>query len=197
MASNLRWFGGDGGVEISPAASGGFNTCGFFGGAFGLSIRVGEYNETTFRTTEDGQSDGGAVPNLRFANVSGAYVAGEIVATELLEVNNSESTLNIRLTTDSAVGTQNTKFRTFDKTSINNPPSGVTVYAAEIRKDQPTVRGSGDTNWTQIFGSGSVLSLDDQGNLSTQHDWFVGLTASPDSIGAKSSFALYAETEFI
>lgn len=197
MASTLRWFAGDGSPEINPAASGGFNTVGFFGGSFGLSIRVGEYNDNTYRTVENGTSDGGSLPNLKFANSSGAFVAAEITATELLEVNNSEATLRVRLNTDSAVGTQNTRFRAYDKLSINSNPSGVTVRAAEIRKDQTLVRGSGDTSWTTIAGSGSVLPLDDQADPATQHDWYIGLTASPNSIGEKTNFALYFETEFL
>lgn len=197
MASTIRWFAGDGSPEISPAASGGFNTVGFYGGSFGLSIRVSEYNDTSYRTTEDGSSDGGALPNLKFANATGAYVASEISATELLEVDNDEATIRVQLTTDSAVGTQNTRFRAYDKSNIDNDPSGVTVKAAEIRKDNPAVRGSGDSSWTDIAGSGSVLSLDDQTNSDTEHTWYIGLTASPNSIGEKTNFALYFETEFL
>lgn len=197
MATTLRWFAGDGSPEILPAASGGLNTCGFYGGSFGFSIRVGEFNETSYRTTEDGQTDGGALPNLRWANATGAYVAGEVTATELLEVNNDEATLKIRLNVDSATATQNTELRTYDKDDIDNPPSGVTVYAAEIRKESPSVRGSGDSAWTEIYGSGSVLTFDNRTLPATQHDYFVGLTASPDSVGEKTQFAFYFETEFL
>lgn len=184
-------------VQIAPAASGGFNTLGFYGAGFGLSVRVGEHNETTFRTTEDGQTDGGAFPNLRFANTSGTFVGAEISATELLEVDNTEATLLVRLNTDASVATQNTKFRAFDKTNINNAPSGVTVRAAEIIKANTLIRGSGDQNWSTIQGSGNVLSLDNQSTSATQHDWHIGITATPDSIGEKTNFAFYFETEFL
>jgi hypothetical protein len=197
MASTLRFFAGDGSPEIAAAASGGLNTVGFFGGGFGLSIRVGEYNDNTYRTDENGTTNGGQLPNLKFANSSGAFVANEIVGTELLEVNNDEATLLIRLNTDSAIATQNTKFRAYDKLSINSDPSGVVVRAAEIRKEETLVRGSGDTSWLAIAGSGSVLSLDSRADLSTQKDFFIGLTATPTSIGEKTNFALYFETEFL
>lgn len=197
MASTIRFFGGNGTPEVFPAASGGFNTVGFYGAGFGLSVRVGEYNESTFRTIENGTSNGGSMPNLRFANPTGAWVAGLIPARELLEVDNSEATLRVRLNTDSAVATQNTNFRAFDKNDINNPPSGVTVLAAEIRKDNVLVRGSGDSAWTTIAGSGSVLSLDSRADLTTQKDFYIGLTVSPNSIGEKTQFALYFETEFL
>ncbi len=182
--------------QILPAASGGLNTIGFFGPAFGFSVRVGEYQETTFRTTEDGQTNGGQLPNLRYANVSGAFVGASIVAQELLTVNNNEATLRVRLQTDSSVGTQNTNFRSFDKSSINNAPSGVTVQAAEVIKDGAGP-GSGDQFWTSIQGSGSVLSLDDQLTPATEHNWYIGLSSLPTSIGEKTLFAFYFETEFL
>lgn len=198
MATTIRWYAGDGSPEILPAASGGFNTAGFFGAGFGFSIRIGEYNQTTFRTNANGTSDGGALPNLRFANTSGAYVASELTATELLEIDNDESTLLVQLTTDNPIKTQNASFRAFDRVSIDNDPSGVTMRAAEIRKDQISVRGSGDTNWTAIAGSGSTLSLADQTTEnSTTHNWYVGLTATPTSIGEKVNIGFYFESEFL
>lgn len=198
MATTIQWFGGTGSPEILPAASGGLNTLGFFGSAFGFSIRVGEYNNTSTRTTSNGTTDGGALPNLRFANASGAFVAGELTATELREVDNTEATLNILLTTDSAIKTQNSSFRAFDRIDINSNPSGVTIRAAEIRKDQTLVRGSGDTNWTAIAGSGDVLSLADQDTDDfTTHNWYIGITATPTSIGEKTNIGFYVETEFL
>lgn len=185
------------GTEILPAASGGFNTLGFYGAGFGLSVRVGEFNETTYRTTEDGQSNGGQLNNLEWANTSGAYVNGSITATELVQIGNGSSTLRVYLGTDVAVQTQNSVFRAFDKVSIDNVPSGVDVYAAEIIKPGAGV-GSGDVNWTAgLGGSGTVLSLDDQPISAQEHNWYIGLSASPTSIGEKTDFAFYFETEFL
>ena len=198
MTTTVRWYGGAGSPEIAPAASGGFNTVGFFGASFGFSIRVGEYNTTTFRTNANGTSNGSQLPNVKYANVSGAYVGASLVAEELLEIENALSTLDIRLNTDSAIKTQNSKFRAFDRVNINNNPSGVTIYAAEVRKDQASVRGSGNQNWQSIYGSGSVLSLYDQTTANaTQHDFFVILTATPNSIGEKTDIGFYFETEFL
>lgn len=198
MATTVQWFGGAGSPEILPAASGGLNTCGFFGAGFGFSIRVGEFNQTTFRTNANGTTDGSQVPNLRFANSSGAFVGPSASAEELREVNNNETTLKITLTTDNPIKTQNASFRCFDRVNINNNPSGVTMRAAEMRKDQPTVRGSGDTSWTSVFGSGSPLSIADQTTANfTVHDYYVGLTATPTSIGEKTNIAFYFETEFL
>lgn len=201
MATTIKWYPGDNvgnaSFEILPAASGGFNTVGFFGASFGFSIRVGEYNQTTRRTNANGTSDGGSMPNIRFANSSGAYVGAEPAATELLEVDNSESTIGIRLITDNAVGTQNASFRAFDRSDINNNPSGVTIRAAEMLKPSPVVRGSGDVSWSVVAGSGNVLSLDDQTAAATTHDWYISLTATPNSIGEKTNIGFYFETEFL
>ena len=195
MATTIDWFGGDAANEILPAESGASDTLGFFGANFGFSIRVGEWNNTNFVTDDIGTTNFGQVPNLRWANTSGAYVASELTATELLEVDNSEATLRIRLQTDSAVGTQNSAFRAFDRVSIANFPSGVTVNAAEIIKPDP-VRGSGDTSWTTIAGTGD-LNFDDQVAASSVHSWYVGVTVSPDSIGEKTDLGFYFETEFL
>ncbi len=198
MATTIQWFGGAGSPEIQPAASGGLNTLGIYGSNFGFSIRVGEYNNTCFRTNSNGTSNGGALPNTRFANVSGAFVGPELTATELLEVDNTESTLKITLTTDAAIQTQNSKLRAFDRVSIDSNPSGVTIRAAEIRKHMTLVRGSGDTNWTVIAGSGAVLDLADQTTADfTTHDWYMALTATPTSIGEKTNIGFYFETEFL
>jgi hypothetical protein len=197
MATTIEWAGGDGANAIVPAESGNNDTLGFFGAGFGFSIRVGEWNQSSFVTNDNGTTNFGQVPNLRFANTSGTFVAGETVARELLEVDNDEATLRIRLNTDSSVQTQNASFRAFDRLSINSNPSGVTIRAAEIDKPNPSVRGSGDTFWTTIAGSGSTLALADQTAASSVHDWYLAITASPTSIGEKTSIGYYVESEFL
>jgi hypothetical protein len=199
MATTIEWRGGDGVNQILPANSGDNDTLGFFGANFGFSIRVGEYNNTSFVTTDNGSANHGQVPNLRYYNSSGCYVASELTPTELRNVDNAEATLKITLTTDSAVRTQNTSFRAFDRTSINNDPSGVTVYAAEIRKHSVSTYGSGDASWTEIYGSGSTLSLDNRTSETPSgvQNFYIGLTVSPDSIGEKTNLGFYFETEFL
>lgn len=197
MATTIEWYGGDGANQIVPAESGSNDTLGFFGAGFGFSIRVGEFNNSTFVTNDNGTVNHGQVPNLRYANPSGAYVASELVPTELLEVDDDEATLKIILTTDSIVQTQNTTFRAFDRNNVDNEPSGVSVYAAEILKDDPMMRGSGDASWIQIGGSGSVLSLENHSYASGVHEWYIGLTVTPTSIGEKTNLGFIFQTEFV
>lgn len=199
MATTIKWYPGDNignaSFEILPAASGGFNTVGFFGASFGFSIRVGEFNQTTIRTNANGTSNGGSMPNTRFASATGAWVG--LSEIHLEEIEDSESTIGIRLITDSTVGTQNASFRAFDRSNINNDPSGVTIRAAQILKPNPVIRGSGDASWTAIAGSGVTLSLADQNGAATTHDWYIALTATPNSIGEKTNIGFYFETEFL
>lgn len=197
MTTTLTWRGGDAINQIVAAESGNNDTLGFFGANFGYSIRVGEYNNTCYVTNDNGTTNYGQVPNLRFANTSGAYVASELTATELLEVNQDEATLQITLVNDTAVQTRNTAFRAFDRSNINSNPSGVTIYSAEVEKASVGVRGSGDVSWKSIFGSGSILTLDDHLYSSGTHRWYIGLTATPLSIGQKTQIGFYFETEFL
>lgn len=196
MATTIDWYGGDGSNEIVPAESGEFDTLGFFGAAFGFSIRVGEWNNTCRVTNDNGTTDNGQIPNLRWANTSGAFVASDLIARELNQIDNDEATLRVRLNTDSDVTTQNSAFRAFDRVNIANAPSGVTVNACEIRKIPADPVGSGDSNWTTVAGTGA-LSFDDQTVASGTHAWYVGISASPTSIGEKTDLGFYFETEFL
>lgn len=206
MATTIKWGApagfnpeDDPSPEIVPAESGNNDTAGFFGAGFGFSIRVNEYNNTSRVTNDNGTTDFGALPNLRYdtASNSGAFVGSELVSTELLEVDNTEATLKIKLSTDSPVQCQNSSFRAFDRVNIDNNPSGVTVQACEINKPQTSFRGSGDQFWTSVAGSGSILSLDDQLLSSGVHVWYVGLSVTPTSIGEKTNLGFYFETEFL
>lgn len=191
MATTIDWFGGDFVNQILPAESGTFDTLGFFGGGFGLSIRVGEWNDTSWVTNDDGTAQNGQVPNCKFANNTGVFTPSIIDPRLLTDLDVDEATLAIRLTTDNAVSTQATSFRAFDRINIDSIPSGVTVRAAEIKAG-----GSGDASWTTVAGTGS-LSLDNQAAPSSVHIFYVAVTASPDSIGEKTNLGFYWESEFV
>lgn len=198
MATTIDWYGGDGSNEILPAESGEFDTLGFFGAAYGFSIRVGEYNQTSRVTNDNGTAQNGQIPNVRYANPTGAFVASELVGRELQNVDNDEATLRIRLFTDSTVSTQNSAFRAFDRTNIANAPSGVTVLAAEIRNPpgSPTP-SSGDSSWTTIAGATDLSLADQTVSPSSVHEWFIAITVTPTSIGEKTDLGFYFETEFL
>lgn len=101
--------------------------------------------------------------------------------------------------------------RIYDRTAINNDPSGVTCYCAEVIHPSFTQTGSlgsGDASWIHVHGSAVVMDLvaspgvsgirpNGASTSSTVHDWYVALSPSPDSVGSKTQFGLYVELEYL
>ena len=215
---------------------------GFFGGSFGQSVQINNFQDTTFITDGNGTNNGGAGNNVKYSTDTKAFAAGVVPATGLLYIPNEKATLNIRFSNDSAVRTQNCKLRIFDRVNKDHPASGVITRVCELLhpSNSYSVEGSGDSTW---FGSSTHTGSDAQGtyNASTnpssrlpagtntvggggvfvplaqspgpsglyagngsantgqyyQHDWYVGITASPDSIGSKTQYGLYVELEYL
>lgn len=186
---------------------------GFYGSdGFGASVPVGEYQGRTFITNGAGTSHGSEADNIAFLN-SGSGVIGQAGSGIGLQyIPNYQATLQIRFTHDTPVQCTSAKLYGYDRTSINNEPSGVTLKAFEIirpQNDQAAPAGSGDDTWTTLEGTGSYLDLCPSPGVSglyagngsnstwadTTHDWFVGLSASPDSIGSKT-FGGYFSCEY-
>lgn len=187
---------------------------GFYGSSgFGASVRVGEYQGRTFITNGAGTTQGPEVDNVQYLNVGSGIIGQAGSGIALTCIPNYQATLNIRFTYDTAVRTQNAEFRIYDRSNINNPASGVTTKVAEIIHPGITQAntGSGDTTWLTPGGSGTTVSLapspgvsgfyagnGSNGNWSgTQHDWYLALSASPDSIGSKTSFGGYFQLEYL
>lgn len=183
---------------------------GFYGGGFGQSVEVGSYQDTTFITNGAGTSQGPQVDNVKWLNTASGIINGASSGVALTAVPNYLATLNIRFTHDSAVRTQNAKLRIYDRSSINNPASGVTCKVAELI--HPDIvqnnNGSGDSTWETPTGSSVVMDLvaspgtsglrpNGASTSDTQHDWYTVISASPDSIGSKTLFALYIELEYL
>jgi len=88
---------------------------------------------------------------------------------------------SVRITfTDGAtsVATESGVFYAYDGAVDANPPTGVTAQAAE----------QGDAAWTECGGSAAAVTLADQGS-SVTHYFYVIMSASPTSVGEKTSFA--------
>ena len=214
---------------------------GFFGGGFGISVPVGQYQDTTFVTNSNGTTSGIKVSNLQYSSASGLSHNGTAVTNGTSGCPNYYAPLNIRFTHDSGVRVQNCKMRIFDRNDITKQASGVTTKVIELRHPHPvdsynagsgslTLRGNESFGWTEfdptetmadmaftsspgasglntsasetlpsvaadgyynwVSNSGSALS-------STRHDWYVGLSASPDSIGSKTNYGLYFTLEYL
>ena len=196
-----------------PSGSG----MGFYGSAgFGSSVSVGSYQGTTFVTNSAGTSRGPQADNVTFLNAgSGKYTASH-TGLGIDAIPNDRATLNIRFTHTSAVKAQNAQLRIYDRSNINNAASGVTTKVAEMAHpwstESPATAGSGvnDGKWYTPAGSGVVFNLSkspgEQGKWigggaserpDDRHDWYVALTASPNSIGSKSQYGLYVTLEYL
>jgi hypothetical protein len=192
---------------------------GFYGaGGFGQSVQVGQYQDNTYITDSTGAINGPKVNNVKYVHANSGMIPTNDTRV-LRDIPNYLSTLNIRFTHTSAVQTQQAKLIIFDRTNINNPASGVTTKVAQIVHPWNTQSpaGSGQTSWSSPGGSGGTFgartydppvslvsspgtsgySPSGAATYDTQHDWYVALSASPDSIGSKVQYGLYASLEYL
>jgi hypothetical protein len=75
----------------------------------------------------------------------------------------------------SSVATSNGKFYAYDGTTDATGMSGVTVQAIE----------QSNTTWVAANGSGAAVNLTNQ-TAATSHDFYIALSLSPSSTGAKT-----------
>lgn len=205
--ATVTFYGGGGPYAIANLLSSGI---GFFGSNFANSVAVGEYQDTTFICSADGTTNGGQIDNIKYANTMSGQINGAS-AILMKRVPNYLATLNIRFTHDTSVRLQNSKLRIYDRSNINNDPSGVTCKVYECVKidTNQAVDGSGANTWTSVYGSAVILSLNQSPGISghynhadsiwsaAQHDYYLALSASPNSVGSKTQFGLYFSTEYL
>lgn len=184
---------------------------GFYGdNGFGASVQVGFYQGRTFITNAAGTAQGPECDNVKWSHPGSGILGQTGTSLALRAIPNYQSTLNIRFTHGSAVKVQNAQMRIYDRVSINNPASGVTTKTAQIihTNTAQDLTGSGDTTWNTPGGSGSIqllagspgtsgLSPNGPNTTDTQHDFYVAISASPDSIGSKTQYGLYCSLEYL
>lgn len=158
----------------------------FAGGTFDSAITVSEYNDSTHALDSDGttdNSDGDTPNNVKYvASGTGDWGDGTEDVADMLT---SEATLKINFAHASAVACSSITFYAYDGTTTTDGPTGVTFYALE----------QGDAAWTNAEGSGSALSVSDS-ESSTSHDFYIAVSASPDSVGEKTAFTLRMELTY-
>lgn len=184
---------------------------GYFGaGGFGYSVQVGNYNERSFITNENGTTESVELDNLKKVNPSGAVwgVSGD--EHQLTEIPNDKASWKIRFTHSSAVLTQNAEIRSYDGSNIDAAPSGVNSMAAYLLHPWSTYEnnGSGTTHWVAQSGSAGILNLPDSPGsggyvaatggtvTSTCHEFFLATSMSPSSVGAKTG-KYYISLEYL
>jgi hypothetical protein len=164
----------------------------FAGATFDSAITVGAYNDTTHVESSVGADDssGNTPNNVKFISATGG-TGGDSQAdwgdgTEDLDaITDAECTLKITFAHGSAVATSSHIFYAYDNSTTTAVPTGVTFYAAE----------QGDTNWTNAEGSAAGLTVADSASA-TSHDFYIAVSASPESVGEKTAFALRSELTY-
>lgn len=186
---------------------------GFYGGGFGQSVDVGSYQSTTFITNSAGTAQGAQANNIKYVNTASGIIGSATSGVWLTQIPNYLATLRVQFSHSSAVKCQNVVARIYDRSNINNPASGVTTKVAEIIHPDTVQNnnGSGDTTWLTPAGSAVTISLAPSPGISglyagngsnstrsdTLHDWYIALSASPDSIGSKSQYGFYISLEYL
>lgn len=211
MSAAINFFGGISSIN-NLAGSG----LAFFGvGGFGAAIPVGSWQGRTFISDGNGVSQGPEVWNTQFLNAASGILGQVGTGIALTAFPNSQATLNVRFTYDVPVKTQNASIRIYDRTTITNPASGITTKMAQLIHPDPSQsnNGSGDASWTTDSTSGVVNLLNlcpcpgvsglfagngaNSTHTDTQHDYYVVLSCSPNTIGSKNLYGLYTYVEYL
>jgi len=177
---------------VSPTTIEATDIIQFAGATFDSAITVGEYNDSTHVESSVGanDSDGNTPNNNKFISQSGG-TAGDSQAdwgdgTEDIDaILTSECALKINFAHTAAVAVTNHIIYAYDGTTTTTAPTDVSFVIAE----------QGDATFTVAEGSAAALSVADSGS-SASHDFYFIISASPDSVGEKTAFAIRDELTY-
>jgi hypothetical protein len=169
MATFTTYLQGDTDTEVGAS-----DVLQFAGGSFDDPISVGSYNSSMHVKNSGGTEDSSGNNPNNVAYVSSNQGDWGDGTESLSSITNSECTELIEFSHGSAVETSSAEFY-FWGASHNAAPSDVTLYASE----------QGDSDWSQAVTGSSALGLGDQGSTTT-HNFYIAVSASPDSVGEKS-----------
>jgi hypothetical protein len=194
-------------VEINSSSY----AMGFFGsGGRHATLDTDEWATNTFLTDIGGTIGEIHCRTIKYNTDSTAYVDQLTTPVALTSIPNYLGTLNIRLLDDEEIFVALAEAKFYDGKNPDNPPSGINIKLAELR--HPNYRlndpnGRGDESWRDV-GDGSTFSLSqspgERGVKSnsmgwwayTQHDWYVAISVSPQTIGDRE-FGLQVSVEYL
>jgi hypothetical protein len=185
MSLLIQFKSGDDAVTLSDG-----QLIGFFGsgsvGTFGESIPLDAYNRYTAVTNSQGIINYGALPNVRYVSSNTADIGSGAVA--LTTIPSGSCTLHIHLTSGSTTTRlQAVRLIAYDnRFGIATGPFFASVKGFEY----------GSSTWTTMSGSSLPLVLTPHtGSAQLDHDYYVGISASPAISGSHTTVALafYAE----
>lgn len=155
-------------------------------GGFGSKITVASFNDTTHVRSSANANDSSAnTPhNNKFLTSTTVSLNGA-GSTSLSAASTAACALKINFSDASSVATSLAKFFSYDGTTIATAPANITFKAAQ----------QGNSTWVDAEGQGTPVNLADQ-TASTSHDFFILISASPDTVGLKTAFALRIELTY-
>ena len=170
---------------------------GFYGAAYNDKVAVDSYQSSTHISGASGDVClTNHTPNVKYVSSTQFIGTG---GTETLNDTNltaNECTLRAYLNDGSAVATQNGRFYVYD--GSGNPA----IYASDIQA-WAFEQGVTATTWTDV-NNGTSTGGDNNGerlNLgnsssATDHYFYIAVSVSPKTVGAKTAFALGVTLEY-
>lgn len=151
------------------------------GASFGTNVVVGSYQDSTHITNSSDahQCTTNHVRNFKYISDSEYQLDGGGTTSFSSSAPTTASCSFLFNFSDAAsVATSGGRFYAYDGTTDATPMSGVTFRAFEAN-------GSITPAWVAANGLGAALTLQDQA-AATSHDFFIGLSMTPTSTGAKT-----------
>ena len=149
----------------------------FNGTNFGDNVTVGSYQDSTHisNSSDVHQCSTNHVHNTKFLTSTTLSLDGA-GSTNLSALTTGNAPLKFNFSDASSVATSSATFYAYDGATDATAMAGVTFKAGEAAVT---------STWVTANGSGAALSLADQ-SAATSHDFFVALSLSPTSTGAKT-----------
>lgn len=158
----------------------------FAGATFDSAITVGSYNDSTHVESSVGADDSsGNTPHNTKYVASGTLSLNGGATSNVVDLTTGNCPLKINFADGSSVTTTGNILYAYDGSTTTSAPTGVTFYAFE----------QGDSAWTNAEGSASAVSVNDD-TASTSHDYYFGISASPESVGEKTAFKIRMELTY-
>ena len=148
---------------INHAAGSGL---GFYGNGYGISVPVGQYQDTTWVTNANGTAvDKYQLNNTKYVSISGmSFNAGSEIQN--IVTPNYYAPLKISFTHSEPVRVQNCRLRIFDRNDITKQGSGVTTKVYEVRHPNGSTsetalahRGQAGHAWSEFDPADSMIDV--------------------------------------
>lgn len=171
----------------TPTTIGATDILQFAKATFNSPVTINEYQDSTHIESSTGTdlSSGNSPKNSKYLTSSTVSINGGS-SESLSGVTTANCPLKINFSHSTSVITYDADFYSYDGVATANAPTEVTFKAAE----------QGDTNWTDAEGSASPCALDDNSTPATSHDFYLLVSASPDTVGVKTAFKVRIELTY-